>query len=285
MQLTTRQDHLGSVNAAERSNPRWRKLVWACPSSAIDIGLMRVTFLDLPVDIASMEETVDLAVNAMRSGERMQHVALNVAKLVRAGKDPLLKQDLESADFVGIDGMGIVIGLGLAGVKGAERVAGIDLMMGLLQRCAKDNLKPYFLGATPEVLSKAVEVAERRFPGLQLAGARDGYFSDEEERGVVAAIRASHADCLFVGMPTPRKERFLALYRDEFNVPFIMGVGGSFDVLAGQVSRAPEWMQKSGLEWLHRVFQEPGRMWKRYAATNLVYLGMLGGVIMRRLAR
>jgi N-acetylglucosaminyldiphosphoundecaprenol N-acetyl-beta-D-mannosaminyltransferase len=246
---------------------------------------MRVTFLDLPVDIASMEETIDLALKAMHSGHRMQHVALNVAKLVRAGKDPLLKHDLESADFVGIDGMGIVIGLGLAGMKGAERVAGIDLMMGLLERCAKEGLKPYFLGATPEVLSRAVEVAQQRFPGLRLAGARDGFFSDEEEAGVVAAIRASKADCLFVGMPTPRKERFLARYRDDLNVPFIMGVGGSFDVLAGHVSRAPLWMQKSGLEWLHRVLQEPGRMWKRYATTNLAYVRMLGGVLMRRLAR
>jgi N-acetylglucosaminyldiphosphoundecaprenol N-acetyl-beta-D-mannosaminyltransferase len=246
---------------------------------------MRVTFLDLPVDIASMEETVDLALKAMHSGQRMQHVALNVAKLVRASNDPLLKHDLETADFVGIDGMGIVIGLGLAGMKGAERVAGIDLMMALLARCAKEGLRPYFLGATPEVLARAIEVARDRFPGLQFAGARDGYFSESEEQDVVSAIRQSGADCLFVGMPTPRKERFLARYRDELGIPFIMGVGGSFDVLAGQVRRAPVWMQKMGLEWLHRVLEEPRRMWKRYATTNLAYARMLGGVLMKRLVR
>jgi len=246
---------------------------------------MRITFLDLPVDIASKEETIDLALKAMHTRQRFQHVALNVAKLVKAGNDPLLKQDLETADFVGIDGMGIVYGLGIAGVKGAERVAGIDLMMGLLDRCAQEGLKPYFLGATPEVLAKAIEVAKQRFPGLTLAGARDGYFTDEEEASVVDEIRTSGADCLFVGMPTPRKERFLSRYRDELNVPFIMGVGGSFDVLAGHVSRAPHWMQKWGLEWLHRVLQEPGRMWRRYATTNLAYARMLGGLLMRRLAR
>jgi N-acetylglucosaminyldiphosphoundecaprenol N-acetyl-beta-D-mannosaminyltransferase len=246
---------------------------------------MRVTYLDLPVDIVSMEDTVNLALKAMHSRQRMQHVALNVAKLVRAANDPLLRNDLETADFVGIDGMGIVIGLGLAGMKGAERVAGIDLMMALLARCAAEGLKPYFLGATPDVLARAMEVAKTRFPGLQFAGARDGYFSDEEAPQVVAAIRQSGADCLFVGMPTPRKERFIARYRDELGVPFIMGVGGSFDVLAGHVSRAPTWMQKSGLEWLHRIIQEPGRMWKRYATTNLAYLRMLGGMLMRRLAR
>ncbi len=245
---------------------------------------MRVTFLDLPVDIASMEETVDLALKAMGSRQPMQHVALNVAKLVRASKDPLLKRDVEAADFVGIDGMGVVIGLGLAGIKGAERVAGIDLMMALLARCAEEGFRPYFLGAAPEVLGRAAEVARQRFPGLELAGMRDGYFSEEEEPEVVAAIRQSGADCLFVGMPTPRKERFLARHRDEFDVPFVMGVGGSFDVLAGHVRRAPVWMQKAGLEWVYRVFQEPGRMWKRYASTNLTYLWMLGGVLMKRLA-
>lgn len=246
---------------------------------------MRVRFLDLPVDIASMDETLDRASDAMRTRRRLQHVALNVAKLVNARTNPLLKQDLETADFVGIDGMGIVIGLRLAGIKGAERVAGIDLMMQLLARCADEGFRPYFLGATPEVVARAADVARQRFPGIDFAGVRDGYFDAAGERDVVEAIRASGADCLFVGMPTPRKERFLAQYRDALNVPFIMGVGGSFDVLAGKVDRAPPWMQRTGLEWLHRLLQEPGRMWRRYASTNLSYAGLLCGVLGRRILR
>lgn len=244
---------------------------------------MRVRFLDLPVDVASMEGTLDRACDAMRTRRRLQHVALNVAKLVNARTNPLLKQDLETADFVGIDGMGIVLGLRLAGIKGAERVAGIDLMMELLARCAKEGFRPYFLGATPEVVARAADVATERFPGLRFAGIRDGYFDAAEEPSVVEAIRASGADCLFVGMPTPRKERFLAQYRDALDVPFIMGVGGSFDVLAGKVERAPPWMQRTGLEWLHRLLQEPGRMWRRYASTNLAYAGLLCGVLWRRM--
>lgn len=246
---------------------------------------MRVRFLDLPVDIASMDETLDRACDAMRTRRRLQHVALNVAKLVNARTNPLLKQDLETADFVGIDGMGIVIGLRLAGVEGAERVAGIDLMMQLLARCAKEGFHPYFLGATPEVVERAAEVARERFPGLRFAGIRDGYFDAAEEPEVVDAIRASGADCLFVGMPTPRKERFLAQHRDALDVPFIMGVGGSFDVLAGKVNRAPSWMQRTGLEWAYRLLQEPGRMWRRYASTNLAYAGLLFGVLGRRIFR
>jgi len=250
-----------------------------------DDGLarMRVRFLDLPVDIASMDGTLERACEAMRTRRRLQHVALNVAKLVNARSNPLLKQDLETADFVGIDGMGIVIGLRLAGIEGAERVAGIDLMMELLARCARDGFRPYFLGATAEVVARAADVAQERFPGLEFAGIRDGYFDAAEEPAVVEAIRASGADCLFVGMPTPRKERFLAKYRDALDVPFIMGVGGSFDVLAGKVERAPEWMQRTGFEWLHRLLQEPGRMWRRYASTNLTYAGLLFGVLGRRM--
>ena len=101
-------------------------------------------------------------------------------------------------------------------------------------------------------------------PNIRFAGMRDGYFAADREKEVVEEIRNSGADCLFIAMPTPRKERFLSAYRDQLQVPFIMGVGGSFDVLAGDVTRAPPLMQKSGLEWLYRIYQEPSRMWWRY---------------------
>ena len=91
------------------------------------------------------------------------------------------------------------------------------------------------------------------------------------------------ADCLFIAMPTPRKERFLAAYRDQLQVPFIMGVGGSFDVLAGEVTRAPPLIQKSGLEWLYRIYQEPGRMWWRYCRTNTIFAGMMLSSLIKRI--
>jgi N-acetylglucosaminyldiphosphoundecaprenol N-acetyl-beta-D-mannosaminyltransferase len=99
---------------------------------------------------------------------------------------------------------------------------------------------------------------------------------------LVRDIRNSGADCLFIGMPTPRKERFLAAHRDELNVPFIMGVGGSFDVLAGEVRRAPVRMRQLGLEWLYRIYQEPGRMWWRYAKTNALFAGILAQAVFRQ---
>jgi N-acetylglucosaminyldiphosphoundecaprenol N-acetyl-beta-D-mannosaminyltransferase len=155
-------------------------------------------------------------------------------------------------------------------------------MTSLLQLCAREGFRPYFLGATGDVVRKAAAEARRRFPGLEIAGIRDGFFTPEEEANVVEEIRLSGADCLFVGMPTPRKERLLHLYRDHMSVPFTMGVGGSFDVLAGKVSRAPLLMQRLGLEWLFRVYQEPSRMWWRYLSTNTAFAGLLLQILIQR---
>ena len=246
---------------------------------------MRLSFLGCPIDVLSMAETVELARDAMRSRQRLQHVALNVAKLVNMRSDSALAADVANSDVVGIDGMGIVWGARALGVPVRSRVAGIDLLSELLAVCEQDGFKPYFLGAKQEVLQRAAERARRRYPEIQFAGLQDGYFTQEQEPEVVRAIRASGADCLFIGMPTPRKERFLAAYRDEISTPFIMGVGGSFDVLAGAVKRAPRHMQRLGLEWLYRVAQEPRRMWWRYARTNTLFAGILAVAFVRQCLR
>jgi N-acetylglucosaminyldiphosphoundecaprenol N-acetyl-beta-D-mannosaminyltransferase len=236
---------------------------------------MRKSFLGCPIDILTMKETVDLARNAMRTRQRLQHVALNVAKFVNMRRDPVLAADVANSDIVSIDGMGIVWGARAVGLPAKVRVTGVDLLTELLKVCAEEGFKPYFLGATTEVAARAAKRVRETHPSIQFAGVRDGYFSPDQERRVVDAIRDSGADCLFIGMPTPRKERFLATYRDELDVPFIMGVGGALDVLAGHVQRAPARMQRLGLEWLYRVYQEPGRMWWRYAKTNTLFAGIL----------
>ncbi|MCI4677056.1 WecB/TagA/CpsF family glycosyltransferase [Rhodoblastus acidophilus] len=243
---------------------------------------MRYSFLGCPIDALSMAETVEVARGAMRSRRRVQHVALNVAKLVNMRSDPVLAADVANSDVVGIDGMGIVWGARALGLPVTSRVAGVDLLGELLAICAWEGFKPFFLGARPEVLQGAAERVRELYPAIRFAGLRDGYFTREQEPEVVRAIRESGADCLFIGMPTPRKERFLAAHRDELATPFIMGVGGSFDVLAGAVQRAPERMQRFGLEWLYRVYQEPRRMWWRYARTNALYAGILTTALVRQ---
>jgi len=243
---------------------------------------MRRELFGVPIDSLTFDETVSSAVHAMQAKRLTQHVAINVAKLVKARHDPELWRDIAESHIVGIDGMGIVWAARALGIPVPERVAGVDLMERLLKICGQEGFRPYFLGASQEVLHRAVAVARKRWPGLEFAGCHDGYFGPDDEWNIVTSIRTSGADCLFIGMPTPQKERFLHSYRDVLNIPFIMGVGGGIDVLAGHVRRAPIAMRKCGLEWLYRIYQEPGRMWWRYASTNVRFAGLVAKAMAAR---
>jgi len=244
---------------------------------------MRADFLGVPVDLLDLEETRLRAEEAMRLRRRLQHVALNVAKFVYMQKNKELRDDVLTSDIIGIDGMGIVLAARLFGIRVPERVAGVDLMERVLETCAAKGYRPYFLGASEKALFGALRNLRMRFPNLEIAGAQHGYYPPESEADVVAAIRASAADCLFIGMPTPHKERFLAAHRDTINVPFIMGVGGGIDILAQITKRAPVWMQWIGLEWLYRIMQEPRRMWKRYLTTNMAFAAIIAKAAFGRL--
>ena len=233
---------------------------------------VRALFLGTPIDLMTMRQTVDMATEAMRSHSKITHVALNVAKLISMRTDPVLRADVVASDLIVTDGVGLLWGAKLLGVRIPERVAGIDLMWNVLGECGQNGFRPFFLGATRHVVEAAAKAALAAYPKLQMAGIHDGYFAHEKTPEIVAKINDSRADCLFVGLPTPRKEHFLAEYRQKLNASFVMGVGGSFDVIGGKVSRAPGWMQDSGLEWLFRTVQEPRRLAWRYANTNSKFL-------------
>jgi N-acetylglucosaminyldiphosphoundecaprenol N-acetyl-beta-D-mannosaminyltransferase len=236
---------------------------------------MRVTLLGMPVDILSLDETVGRILAAIAARQRCQHVALNVAKLINARSNRELDDDIRASDIVGIDGMGIAWALRLSGHKVPHRVAGVDLFERLMAQCAAAGLRPFLLGATPTVLAAASRKLVQRFPGLELAGSHHGYFSAEQEGAVCDMIRTSNAHCLFIAMPTPAKERFMHRHRDSLAVPFVMGVGGTFDVVAGHVRRAPILVQLAGLEWAYRMMQEPRRLAGRYLRTNMIFAGLL----------
>jgi N-acetylglucosaminyldiphosphoundecaprenol N-acetyl-beta-D-mannosaminyltransferase len=179
------------------------------------------------------------------------------------------------------DGFSVVLAGRILGRPLPERVAGIDLMHAILTRASERHYRIYCLGATPEVLAATEREIAAAYPGVQMAGSQHGYFANAEEHLVADAIRQARADVLFVAMTSPKKERFLATWGPVMNVPVCHGVGGSFDVLAGKVRRAPAVWQQLGLEWLYRVLQEPGRLWKRYLVTNSMFLGMLAAELCR----
>jgi N-acetylglucosaminyldiphosphoundecaprenol N-acetyl-beta-D-mannosaminyltransferase len=235
----------------------------------------RVNFLDCPLDALSMADTLEVIEMAVRGRTSLQHVVVNVAKLVSMHGDPDLRFDVSKSDLISIDGMGIVFGCRLFGIHVPERVTGIDLMAAVLDRCSREGWRPYFLGSQPDILSAAIQNIEHRFPGIRIAGYHHGYFQATAEEAIAEAIRAARPDCLFIAVSSPKKEQFMNKWKEALDVPFIMGVGGSIDVIAGSVKRAPRWMQVAGFEWLYRLAQEPRRMWRRYLGTNLAYAWML----------
>jgi len=168
----------------------------------------------------------------------------------------------------------VVLGARFLGHSVPERVAGVDLFHELLKMSAINNFSVFLLGAEDQVVSKATSTVQTLYPGLKVAGYHHGYFWDDE-KALVDKIRSSGAQLLFVAITSPKKENFINRWRDQLGVDFVMGVGGTFDVVAGKVKRAPKWMQQYGLEWLYRVIQEPGRMWKRYLTTNLKFASLL----------
>ena len=151
-----------------------------------------------------------------------------------------------------------------------ERVAGIDLFVELVKRSAADGRSVYFLGARDEVLEEMIRRFREQYPTLNIAGSRNGYWDDDA--AVVAQVREARPDLVFLAIPSPRKEFWLAEHMPAMGVPFAMGVGGSFDVVAGKVKRAPVWVQRIGCEWVYRLVQEPRRMWKRYLVGNTKFV-------------
>ncbi len=184
----------------------------------------------------------------------------NAEILYTASRNSDIKNALLKADLRIPDGSGLLWAARFNHAHLPERVTGIDLMYRLLEYAANHKIRVFFLGAHPSVISRAVEEAEKKWPGLIIGGSQHGYFSHEDEPAIVDQIRQANADMLFVGMGAPRQEEWMVRNCNELNIPVMMGVGGSFDVLSGNLSRAPVWMQKSGLEWLYRLWREPRRI-------------------------
>jgi N-acetylglucosaminyldiphosphoundecaprenol N-acetyl-beta-D-mannosaminyltransferase len=227
------------------------------------------------VDCLTLEETVCEVERLVEAGGPHQHVVLNAAKIVMMDRREDLNTIVSGCSIINADGMSVVWGARLLGVPVPERVAGIDLFTRLVGSCAERGWKPYFLGARPEVVRSVVAGFRALHPDLRVAGHRSGYWDPDDDADVVSAVAASGAHMLFMAVPSPRKEYWLARHLEDLGVPFVMGVGGAFDVCAGVTRRAPAWMQRAGLEWAYRLGQEPRRMARRYLAGNLRFAMLL----------
>ena len=251
--------------------------------SSADPG--RFTLLGCPVDALTLEETVARVIALIHEGGSHSQFSLNAAKVVEAQRSPELHGFLARATIVNADGQALVWAGKLLGVPFPERVAGIDLLGALLEAMEREGLSVYLLGAREEVIRATAARITERHPRLRLAGFHHGHFPPEEDESVAAEIAESSPDALFVGMSSPRKEHWIDAWQARTGAQFAMGVGGSFDVIAGLTKRAPRLVQRLGLEWAYRVAQEPRRLAGRYARTNGAFVKLTVGEYVRRRRR
>ena len=235
----------------------------------------RIRVLNCPIDVLTLSETLALIDASIREKKRLHHMVVNAAKLVNCSKDKKLRESVVNCDIINADGQGVVWAAKLLNQPLPERVAGIDIMFELVALSKQKGYKIYFLGAKEEVVRRTVERFASEYGPEVIAGYRNGYFSTAEEKEVAEEIGRSGADILFVAISSPKKEIFLNSHKHAIQAPFIMGVGGSFDVASGLVKRAPLFMQKAGMEWFYRFIQEPRKMWKRAFVTNLEFAWMV----------
>jgi N-acetylglucosaminyldiphosphoundecaprenol N-acetyl-beta-D-mannosaminyltransferase len=233
------------------------------------------------LDALRMEEVLERCRTAILTRDRLLVGVVNAAKVVKVRSDPLLRNALTQCDLLLADGQSVVWASRLLGRPLPERVAGIDLFEKLLAFAQREHKSVYLLGATPQVLSRLQDELARRLPGLRVAGAHHGYFRDSEAADIADGIRQAAPDMLFLGMTSPKKELFLARFGASLDVPVLHGVGGSFDILVGLTSRAPEGWRRAGMEWAYRVLQEPRRLWWRYLTTNIAFVLMTAQELVR----
>lgn len=235
----------------------------------------------IAVHAVTMTQAVEVCEAAIDSRRPLTVGVVNAAKLVNLRRDPALRGAVTACDLVVADGQAVVWASRLLGAPLPERVAGIDLFTELLGEASRRAQRVFLLGAAQDVLDLVVQRVHRDYPGVVVVGAQHGWFDPSESPQVAEAVRAARPDLLFVAMTSPRKELLLDTWSQFMDVPVCHGVGGSFDVLAGRTRRAPERWQRWGLEWLYRVGQEPGRLWRRYLVTNTRFLGLVAAERLR----
>lgn len=232
----------------------------------------RYALLNTYVNALTMEETIECVEQIIARGTPTQHVVINASKVNLMNEDSEFAAIVNECPLINADGSSIVWAAKKLGVPVKERVTGCDLFQQLVAVAADKGYKIYLFGAKEEVVTEVKRLFEGKYPDLQIVGYRNGYFSEEDEPQMVSDMAASGADMMFVAFSSPKKEYWVHKYLDDLGIPFVMGVGGSFDIVAGKTSRAPAWMQRIGMEWFYRFVQEPRRMWRRYVIGNAKFI-------------
>lgn len=218
-----------------------------------------IKILGVPVHPYTMKGAVEKTLERVAQNKKTFVVTANAEIIMMGQSDAEYMEILNNAALVLPDGAGTVWAGRKLGYDVPERVAGYDLFLHLMTEAAQNKLKVFFFGAAPGVAEEAKKKCEILYPGVSIVGCRDGYFKEEDNLAIIEEINNSGAELLFVALGAPKQEKWLAKYQDILKPSLLMGIGGSFDVVAGKMERAPKWMQDASLEWLFRLYKQPSR--------------------------
>ena len=230
----------------------------------------RIEVLGVPVDTVNMEGALAV-VEAMLCGDKAETViAVNPEKIIKAQTDPALLGRLRNAGLLIPDGIGVVVAARILGLARMERVPGSELMPAICERAALKGYKVFLFGASSETNMRAVEVLRERYPEIQIMGYQDGYVKDQDMMQLIEQINASQAEILFIALGSPKQELWMEKYLPQLKIKVCQGVGGTFDVIAGHVKRAPLVFRKMHLEWFYRLASQPKRILRQSALPKFV---------------
>lgn len=230
----------------------------------------KVTILGVPVDAITMGEAVARIDGFIEKRTPVLVATANAEMLMRATHDGALRRILQGAAMVTPDGAGTVWAAHHLGHAMPERVAGYDMVQELMREAPAKHRRIFFFGSAPGVADKAKAKAEQLYPGIEIVGTRNGFFAAADEPAIIEEIKAAHPDILLAALGVPKQEKWLAKHLEKLGVPVSIGVGGTFDVMAGVMKRAPRWMQRAKLEWLFRGMMQPQRAGRLLALPRFV---------------
>lgn len=236
--------------------------------------MKRLDILGVHVDKVTKEEALDKFKTIVAAEGCQMIITPNSEIVMSASKDAQLKTIINDAEMVIPDGIGLVYASRIMGQPLKERVTGIDFLESALSYLNGKRGSIFLLGSKPGVAPKAAEKMKEKYPGLHIAGTYHGYFNESDEKEIVKNINDAGPDLLCVALGSPKQEKLVKKYQNQLNVKAAIGIGGSLDVWAGELKRAPKFYQDYGLEWLYRLIQEP-RRYKRMAALPLFILRVL----------
>jgi N-acetylglucosaminyldiphosphoundecaprenol N-acetyl-beta-D-mannosaminyltransferase len=227
---------------------------------------------DLRIHPYTATEFLELIHVAVDSEEKLLITGINAHAVNMIQDDSEFRALVNRSSLINIDGVSVLWALRFLGFKPPERVSCPDLFDKMAKFSNQNRLKVYLLGSTEGTVKKAAHSLRKKYPEMMITGARSGYFQEADIPGIIEEINRDNPQFLFLGMPSPKKESFAVHNLSGLNVNVILGVGGLFDILAGNIRRAPVWVQKIGMEWFFRMVQEPGKYWKRYLFGNVKFI-------------